>query len=660
MTKNIDLPNSNLVPVTHPKYRADIDGLRAIAVLSVVGFHAFPNWFKGGFIGVDIFFVISGYLISTIIFTNLERDSFSFIEFYSRRIRRIFPALLIVLTASLVFGWFALFPDQYKQLGKHIAAGAGFISNFVLLNESGYFDNAAETKPLLHLWTLGIEEQFYILWPLVLWITYKKKWNLLTITIVACLISFVLNIKGIQTNPTTTFFAPQTRFWELLIGSVLAHITLHQPNLFFKFKINLSDWSGNPDVPEATETKIGKVNNAKSIFGAALIISSFLLITKEQQFPGAWALLPTLGAVLIISAGPKAWINRTILSSRIMVWVGLISFPLYLWHWPLLSFAHIIENGIPSRDIRIAVVLISIVLAWLTFRLIEKPIRLGKYTTEKTIVLMILMIVIGYLAFKTYKLDGITSRFPKMVQLVMNYKYDYHRSYREETCFLGPDQPFKTFELCETLFDKKKQTILLWGDSHAAHLYPGYAAVFSEKFNIVQRTASGCPPILEMEIDGRPFCRKNNDSIFESIKNDKPNKVVLSASWLTYDWKKVEETIIQLRKIGIENIDLIGPTPQWEDDLPKILYQYWKLDPAHKIPLRMNFRLKQNFIQLDLQMKDFSKSIGVNYISPKSILCDQAGCITIVTAPSIGLVAWDTGHLADMGSQYLVSNFPKN
>ena len=154
--------------LSHPKYRPDIDGLRAIAVLSVVCFHAFPDLLKGGFIGVDIFFVISGFLISTIIFENLDKGTFSFSEFYSRRIKRIFPALLLVLIACYSFGWFALLADEHKQLGKHIAAGAGFVSNFVFWNESGYFDNAAETKPLLHLWTLGIEEQFYIIWPLLL------------------------------------------------------------------------------------------------------------------------------------------------------------------------------------------------------------------------------------------------------------------------------------------------------------------------------------------------------------------------------------------------------------------------------------------------------------------------------------------------------------
>lgn len=155
--------------LSHPKYRPDIDGLRAIAILSVVVFHAFPSWIKGGFIGVDVFFVISGFLISTIIFENLDKGTFSLTEFYARRIKRIFPALILVLVACFAFGWFALLADEYQQLGKHIAGGAAFISNFVLWDESGYFDNAADTKPLLHLWSLGVEEQFYIIWPL-LWL----------------------------------------------------------------------------------------------------------------------------------------------------------------------------------------------------------------------------------------------------------------------------------------------------------------------------------------------------------------------------------------------------------------------------------------------------------------------------------------------------------
>ena len=316
-------PPSKADHLTHPKYRADIDGLRAIAVLSVVCFHAFPALLKGGFIGVDVLFVISGFLISTIIFDNLERDSLSFVEFYSRRIKRIFPALLLVLTACFAFGWFALLADEYKQLGKHIAAGAGFVSNFVFWNESGYFDNAAETKPLLHLWTLGIEEQFYIVWPLLLWAAWKGRFNLLTLTLVIASISFALNIKGLHADAIATFYSPQTRFWELLTGSILAYVTLYKPNVGATKRQKLNTHLNAIIYTKSAQTNENTLRNVQSILGATLIGAALLIITKERHFPGTWALLPTLGAVLIISAGSQAWLNRVLLSNRLLVWFGL-------------------------------------------------------------------------------------------------------------------------------------------------------------------------------------------------------------------------------------------------------------------------------------------------------------------------------------------------
>lgn len=216
---------------SNPKYRPDIDGLRAIAVLSVVAFHFFPSSIKGGFTGVDVFFVISGYLISMIIFKNLDKGTFNFKQFYSRRIQRILPALLLVLVASYVLGYFILLADEYKQLGKHIIGSASFISNFVLWNESGYFEKVAETKPLLHLWSLAIEEQFYIFWPLTLWLAWKIKFNLFSTTILIAIISFYLNVKGIKHDAIATFFSPQTRIWELMSGSILAWMTLYKNNL---------------------------------------------------------------------------------------------------------------------------------------------------------------------------------------------------------------------------------------------------------------------------------------------------------------------------------------------------------------------------------------------------------------------------------------------
>jgi len=323
----------------HSKYRPDIDGLRAVAILSVVGFHIFPEKIPGGFTGVDIFFVISGFLISTIIFSSLERDRFSLVEFYIRRIRRIFPALILVMIVCLAVGWFALIAYDFKPLGLHIAAGAGFVSNYVLWKESGYFDRAATAKPLLHLWSLAVEEQFYIFWPLLLSFVWKKKWRFISIVIGIAIFSFAINIYLTGSYQNASFYLPVARFWELMTGGVLAFIVLHRPDLNSRYK------------------------NGQSVLGIALVALGVVLLNKQSAFPGWWALLPSIGAFLIISAGPEACLNRTLFSFKPMVWIGLISYPLYLWHWPILSYLRI-TRGEPSLKLKIFVIGISILLAW--------------------------------------------------------------------------------------------------------------------------------------------------------------------------------------------------------------------------------------------------------------------------------------------------------
>ncbi len=360
-----------------PKYRPDIDGLRAIAVLSVVCFHAFPRWLPGGLVGVDIFFVISGYLISLIIFSNLEQQRYSFIEFYSRRIKRIFPALLAVLLGCFAFGWYALYVNEFEQLGEHIAGGAGFVSNFISWAQTGYFDRAAPTKPLLHLWTLAIEEQFYLVWPLLLAVVWKKKGGLLAITAALAIASFLVNVSTIHSNPTAAFYSPGARWWELMLGGLLAYVTLHRPQLLHRWRMQ------------------------RSILGFALLAAGLALINSKSAFPGYWALLPTIGTVLLISAGETGWLHRRVLANKGLVWIGLISYPLYLWHWPLLSYARIVHGDMPSRNVRVATVLISIVLAWITYELVEKPIRFGPHGREKLSALLAGMgclLLIGVLA----------------------------------------------------------------------------------------------------------------------------------------------------------------------------------------------------------------------------------------------------------------------
>jgi len=338
---------------SHPKYRPDVDGLRAVAVLAVVGFHAFPGYFPGGFAGVDVFFVISGFLISTIIVGQVERGTFRIGDFYARRIKRIFPALALVLLACLALGWLLLLPPELEQLGKHVAAGAGFVSNLVLYREAGYFDTSAATKPLLHLWSLGIEEQFYVVWPVMLAGARARRVPLV-IGLVG-VASFALNLALVHEHASAAFYLPLTRFWELLIGAALAWMTLHPPEWWPRVQARARGWM--------------------AFAGLALMTAGLLLLRAEQAFPGWRALLPTVGTVLLIAAGPDAFPNRTLLAWRPMVAIGLVSFPLYLWHWPLLTFARILEAGTPPARARVIAVIVSFALAWLTYRFVEAPIR---------------------------------------------------------------------------------------------------------------------------------------------------------------------------------------------------------------------------------------------------------------------------------------------
>ena len=305
----------------HLKYRPDIDGLRAIAVISVIFYHYFPARLPGGFIGVDIFFVISGYLISLILFNNFENSTFSYKEFYTRRVLRIFPALTLVLISTLITGWFYLTNNDYALLGKHDAAAAIFITNFTLAAESNYFDIAAISKPLLHLWSLGVEEQFYVIWPLIIGIFWKQRENFLFITVAVGIASFLFNIYNVELQPALAFYSPFSRFWELMVGAALAYLTLHKPRFIFEESPNI-----------------------KSIFGLIMLFSGFIFLNYKDKFPGYWALLPCIGTFLIISSR-DAWVNKNILGNKLFVFVGIISYPLYLWHWPLLSITSISIYG---------------------------------------------------------------------------------------------------------------------------------------------------------------------------------------------------------------------------------------------------------------------------------------------------------------------------
>jgi peptidoglycan/LPS O-acetylase OafA/YrhL len=668
-------PRQSLAAEHHlvqPKYRADIDGLRAIAVLAVIGFHAFPSLVKGGFVGVDVFFVISGFLISSVIFESLDKGTFSFGEFYARRIKRIFPALIVVMTASLIFGRFVLLADEYKQLGKHIAAGAGFVSNFFFWQEAGYFDSAADAKPMLHLWSLGVEEQFYIVWPLMVYVASARRFNLVWLGMTIVVISFVFNVGIVHGDVTHAFYSPASRFWELSIGSVLAYLTLRGTSVWGEAKRRIYAALGRVTYSELQIRPKVTLGDAQSGLGALLIGAAVLLISNDKEFPGWWALLPTIGTYLIVSAGPQAWLNRTVLSHRVVVWFGLISYPLYLWHWPLLSFARILGLGTPPREMRIAAVVASIVLAWLTYKLVERPIRFGKRGTRtKVIVLCGLMALVGCLGYYAFRSD-VRSLSPAEQKANALSRYDYFGGKTEQefwgdnSCFLIRED-YKAFDdhRCLSVTFPDRPVAFLVGDSHSAYLAQALRPFLrARQINFAQFSSGYCTPLNTA--DKRERCADINRYILQKLAQVRPDILIIFAN---YQWGMLQgygesisyETLIanklsEIENLGVRKIILVGQMPTWQEALPKILARRFLLQ-SRPIPNRTYTGIERTSLEWDLRMKSQKYSGGVTYVSLRDLLCDEQGCLTYVgNDPESDLIVFDYGHLTPAGAQYVTSN----
>lgn len=440
------------------EYRPDIDGLRALSIILVVAFHAFPRWFAGGFIGVDVFFVISGYLITGILLKGLDQGRVDFLDFYARRVLRIFPALVIVLAACLAFGWFALLPHEYRQLGKHATAATGFLSNYVLMGEAGYFDNSAETKPLLHLWSLGIEEQFYLLWPFFLWLVWRLGYNVLYGMALVVIISFCMNIGLVSHSHVKVFYSPQTRFWELAVGGCLAWADRHARFL----------------VAEARGRTLAGVSAASIASGAGLllILCGLFAINRGRGFPGWWAGIPVLGALLIVGAGRDAWLNRRVLAHPAIVWVGLISFPLYLWHWPLLSLARIMEGEVPAPVIRVAAVVLALLLAWATYVFLEQRVKAPGSRKAKVIALIVSMVAVGLAGYGVYAKGGVPKREALSAVAGPIKKLGEDDPQANAQCMARYGMVGQKVRYCR-ISGEGYPPVALVGDSHAAALFAG-------------------------------------------------------------------------------------------------------------------------------------------------------------------------------------------
>lgn len=669
--------------VAHPKYRPDIDGLRAVAVLSVMVYHAFPDLLRGGFVGVDVFFVISGFLISTIIFNSHAQDRFSFRDFYARRIRRIFPALFTVLASVMIAGWLLLYPEEYHLVGKHVAAGAGFVSNFVLWGESGYFDTAAEVKPLLHLWSLGIEEQFYIFFPLIVWLLWRFRLNVLVFVLVMGVASFLLNMRYIFSDPSWTFYQPQSRVWELLIGSTLALLMIDRSGTAQALQMRLDQrlaafFGRTKAVPGAT------LADLKSVTGLLCLGAGLGLVTKASAFPGAWALLPTVGSMLLIWAGPDAVINRRFLASRPMVWVGIISYPLYLWHWPLLVFPRLWLEEHPSAVIRLGMLLLTVIAAWLTYRLIERPLRFGQ-SRWKTVGLLMAMLSLGGAGYAVYKMDGVLTRRVQGVQDQSSVLLDDLKQAKSialtdvdkasQLCFqMPPRKDFAFFHenpclppAGEAPEARKGPIAMLIGDSHSASLSQGLRPWMQDHGIPFYQISSGACSLLSDD-DSDPACQEYSRQTYEAVRAVKPDLLLVDSHWFHAlspaffknrgGWPSnidyLQNQLRQISGLGARKVIIVGQMPTWVTDLPSLLVREY-VSRFRGIPERGLAGLDMRSLAMDDVLRGLSYPAGFSYVPLRDVLCTPEGCL-IRLSPDLrhDLVVWDYGHLTTPGAKFVI------
>lgn len=642
----------------HLKYRPDIDGLRAFAILSVVLYHSFPSLMLGGFVGVDVFFVISGFLISSIIFKGLDAGGFSFVEFYRRRINRIFPALLLVLGTTYLFGWFTLLSGEFAALGKHIAAGLGFVQNITLYREAGYFDSASDLKPLLHLWSLGVEEQFYILFPLGAWVAWRWRSCFLPIIVIIAIFSFVADVSALSTNPSAAFYLPHFRFWEIMFGSVIGYIGVFRPDAMTRIH----------------DSKVGR--NVLSLSGGFLLILSVTLIDKHKPFPGEWALLPVVGSALIILAGSCAWVNRWVLSSKPLVWVGLISYPLYLWHWPVIAYIRILGAEELTILWGILAVSMSMVLAYLTYSIVELPLRRWG-SLAKTPVFITSAVALAVMGQMSFIDKGLPNRpgMPSALAGKDSYSQYFENSlpkwsyftkqgiiaaYRYECDFFDVDsyragkmtmEPRKEIS-SECYTPKTQQKVMIWGDSHAQQYYYGLSKTLSDRISILQVASSGCESNMPgMATGGRRYCDRSNEFAFEVMQREKPQVLIIAQLEQLDVSNKLDQLAAKAKSLGVEKIIVVGPVPRFTQNLYQlVIRKYWAATPR-----RVKGDLRQEPFTRDRELQDkFGKGQGgFTYISAINGFCDAAGCMTYVGADRLaGLVTFDYGHLSLPASKF--------
>jgi peptidoglycan/LPS O-acetylase OafA/YrhL len=614
----------------HAQYRSDIDGLRAIAILSVLVFHAEPSLLTGGFVGVDVFFVISGFLISGIILRALARGRFSILDFYSRRVKRIFPALIAMLLGVWMFGWLLLLPSEYEQLGKHIATGGGFILNISLFQDTREYFGAINS-PLVHLWSLGVEEQFYLLWPVLLLLTAKLGRGQFFVVALLGIASFVANVALVSSHPLAAFYLPVCRLWELALGGTLAHVHLRGAEGLLPSSLSHRAW------PRPSRHFLGWL-------GLLLIIVSCAYLNPHMAFPGWWALGPCGGAALIIAAGPQSWVNRYLLGHPVMVFIGLISYPLYLWHWPLLSFAHTADWREFTWPVKILAIATSIALAYLTYRYLERPIRSSPRSRPLAVGLCAVMcacVTVGCLVLSGW---APARPLPDSVSRVVQAS-DEGYPYPDEEGFLRVGQG--THE------------VLFIGDSTMGQ-YHGSVAKFLAEHPELSRVGvfawkAGCAPDVGMSLVDPPACQALIDQALEYAKRPSVDTVVIGFCWYAYFMgileddhvgepaplvpdtgrvlDNIEHMVAGLVQSG-KRVEIILQTPLDPGFDPRQMIRRSVSPPGFQITPAYADRatITRTFEPFVSRLRDIALRTGASTIDPMESLCDAHICSSVNAA----------------------------
>lgn len=653
----------------HHDFRPDINGLRALAVLGVVAFHAQHNWLPGGFAGVDVFFVISGFLITRIILSEREAQKFSLAAFYAKRAKRILPALLLVTFSVYGLGWLWADPHRFRVIAGHIEASSFFTVNLTLLRESasgGYFASDSNAIPLLHLWSLAIEEQFYLFWPALMLAAslLGRRFIGPTIAVIAAL-SLAFGLYETPRDPTAAFYLPWGRAWELALGGLLAwrevfvlHRAPHPPK----------PWS-----------EIG------AGLGVALILAGYFYLDESQSFPGWRALIPALGCALVI-AHPGSTLAATVLGNRVAQFFGKISYPLYLWHWPLFAYAHIHPGLDLGPKTMLALSALATLLAYVTTVAIEQPIdRLFRRRPALVAISLVVVLALsGLLGRETRIADGFVQRFSPQVVEIFNISRNGADVPRLLDCFYQNDKTLRPIEeereraaaffaknACDTPKDAKKPTILIVGDSHAAHLFVGFEKIYGERANVLTLTATYCMPLIEnvptnQGAGGTKRCAAINRLVFEKIRKIRPDVLVVGSYFSSYlndrAWAYPDylndfaRNVRRLQADGVQKIVIAGQVPTWTPFMPTAIGL--EVD-AGQTPAEFSAEgVRPESLETDAILRAMDWGPGAIYVSQAQKLCREQKCRRLV-GPKLpdDMLAVDYGHYSFNGSIFAVENF---